>query len=285
MVISRLLASLIVCLSFAWLGVTAYGQPTSESSVPELLESFVPVTDEMLRSPDPDNWISFRNGYELWGYSSLDQVNADNVDQLRLVWARAMQHGYQEVEPIVYEGVMFLANVEDIVQALDATTGDLLWEYRRNLPDNIANVTGTRYRYRNVSIYDDKIFLATNDAFLVALDARSGQLVWETVKADYTQGFMQFGGPIVANGVVVSGINGCQRYKDETCFITGHDPDTGAELWRTSTIALPGDPNSASWGDVPPHLRAGGDMWIPGAYDPRNDLVYIGTAQAKPWAT
>ena len=82
-----------------------------------------------------------------------------------------MQQGYQEVEPTVYDGVMFLANVQDIVQALDATTGDLLWEYRRDLPDNIANVTGTRYRYRNVSIYDDKIFLATNDAYLVALDA------------------------------------------------------------------------------------------------------------------
>ena len=80
------------------------------------------------------------------------------MGELRLVWSRAMRHGFQEVEPIVYDGVMFLANVEDIVQALDATTGDLLWEYRRNLPDNIANVTGTRFRYRNVSIYDDKIF-------------------------------------------------------------------------------------------------------------------------------
>ena len=103
------------------------------------------------------------------------------------------------------------------------------------------------------------------------------------MKADYTQGFMQFGGPVVANGVVVSGINGCQRYKEQTCFITGHDPDTGEELWRTSTIALPGDPNDASWGDTPPYLRAGGDLWIPGSYDADLDLFYIGTAQAKPW--
>ena len=103
------------------------------------------------------------------------------------------------------------------------------------------------------------------------------------MKADYKQGFMQLGGPVIADGVVVSGINGCERYKEQTCFITGHDPDTGEELWRTSTIALPGDPNDASWGDTPPYLRAGGDLWIPGSYDPELGLFYIGTAQAKPW--
>ena len=116
----------------AGLVVLAFGaaaeQPPPSAAVPELLDRFVPVTDAMLRQPAPENWISFRNGYGLWGYSALTQINADTVDELRLVWSRAMQHGYQEVEPIVYNGVMFLANVEDIVQALDATTGDLLWE-------------------------------------------------------------------------------------------------------------------------------------------------------------
>ena len=87
----------------------------------------------------------------------------------------------------------------------------------------------------------------------------------------------------MANGVVVSGLNGCGRFTDDGCFITGHDLATGEDLWRTSTIALPGDPNSGSWGDIPPHLRGGGDTWIPGSYDPDLDLFYIGTAQAKPW--
>ena len=155
----------------------------------------------------------------------------------------------------------------------------MLWEYRHPLPEDAARWGATR----TLALYGDRVFLATYDARLVALDAGTGDLAWETVKADYTQGFMHFGGPVVANGVVVSGINGCQRYKDETCFITGHDPDTGRERWRTSTIALPGDPNSGSWGDVPPHLRAGGDTWIPGSYDPGLDLFFIGTAQAKPW--
>ena len=127
MVISQSSVSLIVCVSLVLLGTTAAAQSAPERPVHELLQDLTPVTDEMLRAPDPEDWISFRNGYGLWGYSSLDQITADNVGELRLVWSRAMQHGYQEVEPIVYDGVMFLANVEDIVQALDASTGDLLW--------------------------------------------------------------------------------------------------------------------------------------------------------------
>ena len=188
-------------LAFA---ATAAAQP-EPAPVPELLQDFVPVTDAMLREPPPENWIGFRNGYALWGYSPLDQIDAGNVTELRLVWSRAMQEGYQEVEPIVHDGVMFLANVEDIVQALDATTGDLLWQYRRNLPENIANVTGTRYRYRNVSIYGDKIFLATNDAYIVALDARTGELVWETQRADYRERVAQTAGPTIVNGKVING--------------------------------------------------------------------------------
>ena len=168
------------------LGIAAPGAWTparAQDDVPALLRDFAPVTDEMLRNPDPDDWLTFRNGYAQWGYSALDQIDAQTVGELRLVWSRAMRAGPQEVEPTVYDGVMYLANVEDVVQALDATTGDLLWEYRRRLPAGIGNLTGTRYRYRNLAIYDDKVFVATNDAFLVALDARTGDVLWETQRA------------------------------------------------------------------------------------------------------
>ena len=143
---NRRATALVVGGTLLVLGLRAAAQrPPVESQavVPDQLQDFVPVTDGMLLQPAPENWISFRNGYSLWGYSPLSQINAGNVGDLRLVWSRAMRDGPQEVEPLVYNGVMFLANVEDIVQALDATTGDLLWEYRRNLPDDIANVTGT----------------------------------------------------------------------------------------------------------------------------------------------
>jgi alcohol dehydrogenase (cytochrome c) len=132
-------------------------------------------------------------------------------------------------------------------------------------------------------LYQDKVFLATYDAAVVALEARTGKLLWRAVKADYRQGYTHTAGPFIAGGVVVSGINGCERYKKSGCFITGHDPITGKELWRTSTIALPGDPNDASWAGQPVELRGGGDNWITGSYDPQLNLYYFGTAQAKPW--
>ena len=268
------------------IGATLDAQQTpapAERPIPEQLETFVPVTDEMLRQPRPENWINFRNGYNLWGYSPLDEIDDNNVSELRLVWSRAMQHGYQEVEPIVYDGVMFLANVEDIVQALDATTGDLLWEYRRNLPDNIANVTGTRYRYRNVSIYDDKIFLATNDAFLVALDAKTGAVVWETQRADYRERVAQTAGPMVVKGKLITGSR-CNPSSPRPggCFITAHDVSTGEEIWRVNTAATPDQPGGDSWGGLPRAARRHASAWMVGSYDPLLDLVYWGTGPPAP---
>ncbi len=238
-----------------------------------------PVTDALLQDPPPGDWLSWRRTRDSHGYSPLDQVTRDNVDELRLAWVLAIREGNNQTTPLVHDGVMFLANPGNVVQAIDAVTGDVIWQYRSPLPEDAPQRAATR----TLALYGDRVFLATHDAVLVALDARTGTEAWRTVKADYTQGFRHNGGPVVADGVVVSGINGCNRYKDQTCFITGHDPDSGEELWRTSTIALPGDPNDASWGDTPPYLRAGGDSWIPGSYDPDLGLFYIGTAQAKPW--
>ena len=283
MAISRPSVSLMVCVSLTLLGATTVAQSTPDRPVHELLRDLVPVTDEMLREPDPEDWISFRNGYDLWGYSSLEQIDADNVGELRLVWSRAMQHGYQEVEPIVYDGVMFLANVEDIVQALDARTGDLLWEYRRNLPENIANITGTRYRYRNVSIYDDKIFLATNDAFLVALDARTGELLWETQRADYRERVAQTAGPTIVKGKLITGSR-CNPSSPRPggCFITAHDAVSGEEIWRINTAATPDQPGGDTWGGLPRSARRHASAWMVGSYDPELDLVYWGTGPPAP---
>ncbi|MDP6579502.1 MAG: PQQ-binding-like beta-propeller repeat protein [Vicinamibacterales bacterium] len=239
-----------------------------------------PVTDALLRQPPAGDWLTWRRTLDSHGYSPLDQITRENVVELRLAWVLSMRNGVNQTTPVVHDGVMFLANPGNVVQAIDAATGEPIWEYRYDVPrDALTGVGATR----GLALYDDKVFLSTYDAAIVAIDARTGDQVWRTVKADYTQGYTQTSTPIIANGVVVSGINGCERFTDDGCFITGHDPATGKELWRTSTIALPGDPNSGSWGDMPPHLRGGGDSWIPGSYDPDLDLFYIGTAQAKPW--
>ena len=277
------MATRLATALFAGIGLVVLASGAAAQEVPEPLRSFVPVTDEMLLQPRPENWISFRNGYSLWGYSELDQINADNVGELRLVWSRAMQEGYQEVEPFVYDGIMFLPNVEDIVQALDATTGDLLWEYRRNVPDDPWNVTGTRARYRNVAIYDDKIFVATNDAFLVALDARTGEVVWETQRADYREQVAQTAGPVVVNGKLVGGSR-CNPSSPRPggCFITGHDTATGEELWRINTAATPDQPGGDTWGGLPVSARRHASAWMVGSYDPELNLVYWGTGPPSP---
>ena len=238
----------------------------------------LPVTDAVLREPDPNDWLIYRRTYNGWGYSPLDQITRENVADLQLAWVWAMADGRNQPTPLVYDGVMYLANPGNIVQALDAVTGTLLWEYQRQLPDAMQG-GGTR----NLAIYDDKIFMGTQDAYMVALDSRTGAVVWETRMADYNDGYRNSSGPIVANGRVINGINGCTRFMPDSCFITAHDATTGEELWRRLTIAAPGEPGGDSWGDLALTLRGGGDSWIPGSYDPDLDLIYWPVAQAKPW--
>lgn len=239
-----------------------------------------PVTDATLRNPPDADWLNWRRTLDGQGYSPLAQINRKTVKGLRLAWAMTMREGSNQVTPLVHEGVMFLAHPGNVIQAIDAATGSLIWEYAYPHPPESRTLGGPT---RNIAIHQDRLIVATYDAALIALEARTGKLLWRTQKADYTKGFTHTAGPIVADGIVVSGINGCERFKKEGCFITGHDPATGKELWRTSTIAQPGDPNDATWAGIPVELRGGGDNWISGSYDPDLKLVILGTSQAKPW--
>ena len=260
---------------------TIEGEAKSRSGfVNRLVENFQPVTDQMLQQPPAADWLSWRRTQDGQGYSPLDQVTRDNVADLKLAWVLAMKEGSNQVTPLVHDGVMYLTHPGNVIQAVDASNGELIWEYGYTFPPESKTLGGPT---RNIALYGDKLFMATYDAALVAVDARTGEQLWRTVKADYSEGYTHTSGPIVGNGVVLSGINGCERFKKDGCFVTGHDPETGDELWRTSTIALPGDPNDDSWGGKAPELRAGGDTWIPGSYDPELELFFIGTSQAKPW--
>ena len=156
----------------------------------------------------------------------------------------------------------------------------MIWEYRRSLEGDLARGFN---QLRNLAIWGDKIFVATKDAAMLALDARSGRPRWETQIADPAKRYSNTSGPIVVDGLVINGINGCIRYYEESCFITAHDAETGEELWRTYTVARPGEPGGDTWGDLPLMLRGGGDSWIPGSYDPDLQLLYWPVAQAKPW--
>ena len=247
------------------------------------VKNFRPVPEATLRNPPPADWLNWRRTDNAWGYSPLDQIKRDNVQRLQLAWSWNMGDGPQEATPLVHDGVIYLPNPYGVIQALDAATGDLVWEYHPQGRSR-GSLTGTEGVQRNIAIYEDKIFGTTRDAHIVALDARTGTLVWDTAVADPKLGYQYTSGPIAVRGKVIAGISGCSRYKEDVCFITGHDAATGKELWRTSTIARPGEPGGDTWGDLPLAFRAGSDAWIAGSYDPETNLVYWGTAQAKPWA-
>ena len=245
------------------------------------VDNFATVTPDDLTAPPPGDWLYWRRTADGQGHSPLRTINKNNVSQLGLRWSVAMHRGSNQGTPLVRNGVMFLTHPNNKIQALNAASGDLIWEYQYDFPPDSKLLGGPT---RNIAIYGHRLFMATYDAALVAIDARTGEQLWRTEKADYQQAFTHSAGPIIAHGVVVSGINGCELFTDDGCFITGHDPITGEEIWRTSTLALPDTPEYASWGDIAPDRRGGGDTWIAGSYDVELDRVIYGTSQPKPWA-
>ena len=241
-------------------------------------ERFRPATQADLIDPPDADWLHWRGNSRAWGYSPLSQIDTGNVHRLQLAWAWGMEDGRSQQAPLVRNGIMFLSNPGNVVQALNAADGTPLWEYRRQFPEGRGGG-----QLRTLAIWEDRIFVATSDAYLVALDARTGVVRWETQIADAELGYGNSSGPIVADGKVINGISGCGRFHPESCFITGHDARTGRELWRTFTVARPGEPGGDTWGDLPLELRGGSDVWISGSWAPELGLTYWGTAQAKPW--
>lgn len=246
------------------------------------LVSFAPVTDAMLRDPAPGDWLMWRRTYNAWGYSPLNQVNRNNVRNLALVWSRALSPGVQEGTPLVYNGTLFFPNPLDVVQAIDARSGDLLWQYRRQLPDDLQKFFPAPTANRNVAIFGNLIIDTSADDFAYALDAQTGRLAWETKILDYQRGAQQTSGPIVADGKVISG-RGCEpEGGPDACVITAHDALTGRELWRTRTIPRPGEPGNETWGNIPFEERKHVGAWMVPSYDPELRLIYIGTSVTSP---
>lgn len=245
-------------------------------SVLEFAPDFVPLDRQRLHNPPAEDWLMFRGNPQAWSHSPLDQVNRDTVSDLQLAWVWNMHEGDSQPAPLVYNGIMYLINTGNNIQALDARSGELIWEHAAGPNDQNS--------MRNIALYDDKVFQATTDARLLALDARTGELVWEVRIADPERGFANSSGPLVADGKVIVGLAGCARYIEEDCFVSAWDASTGDPLWQFNTIARAGEPGGDTWGDLDDLFRAGGETWITGTYDPELQLTYWGVAQAKPWA-
>ena len=240
---------------------------------------YTPVTQARLENPEPRNWLMFRRTYDANGYSPLDQINAKNVKRLAPAWtfATGLREGHQS-PPIVNDGVMFFTTPHNHVIALDARTGEQLWRYERELPEDLQELHPTN---RGVALFGDRVYMATVDAFLVALDARTGKVVWEQQIEDYTRGYYCTLAPLAVKGKILVGVSGGEL--GIRGFIAAFDAGTGEPAWKTFTIPAPGEPGSETWsGDA---WKTGGvPVWVTGAYDPKLGLTYWGTGNAGPWA-
>src|SRR5688572_14218212 len=232
------------------------------------VKDFKPVTQQMLENPKPDDWLMFSRTYDAQRFSPLQQINRKNVRQLRLSWSRPLPAGQTETIPIVYNGVMYVITPAGTIQALDATKGELIWEYKRQgVNRSVAKA---------LAIYEDLIIYTASDSHVVGIDARTGELRWAT-KAE-TRGHSS--GAIVADGKVISG-GSCGSNRNN-CFIAAHDARTGKELWRFYTTPAPGDPGDESWAGAALENRRASTWGLPGSYDPVRRMLYWGIANPMP---
>ena len=272
---------LLAVLTIAALLVLGFTRVTAQQ--PE--RDFTPVTDAMLQDPDPADWLMWRRTLNSWGFSPLEQIDRTNVASLRMVWTRPLGPGLQQGTPLVYDGVMYMPNPRDIIQAIDAATGDLIWEHRRTMPDDlsdymIGSLTDTN---RNIAIHGTYLFDSTADDWMIAIDARTGDVAWETQVLDYTVNpANQTSGPIVANGKVISGRSCAPKGGPNACVIVAHDAATGEELWRRRLIPGPGEFGDETWGGVPFEERKHVGAWMVPSFDPELNFVYIGTSVTSP---
>jgi PQQ-dependent dehydrogenase (methanol/ethanol family) len=259
-------------------GQLAAQSSSSGTTVPD----FAPVTDAEIQNPDPADWLSWRRTLDSWGYSPLTQITQENVATLRMVWARPLPPGHQEGTPLVHDGIMYFPGPADVIEAIDAASGQLIWQHRRQLPDDIGNYLPVYDTNRNLALFGNLIIDTSADDYIYALDARTGEQVWETQIMDYRHGSKQSSGPIIANGLAITGRSCEPEGGPDACVITAHDALTGREVWRTSTIARGDDPNDATWGGVPLADRQQVGAWMIPSYDPALRLVYMGTSVTAP---
>ena len=245
------------------------------------LDALSPVTQAMLENPPDSDWLSWRRTYLADGFSNLSQINGRNVATLQLAWSWNLPTSQNQMTPLVHDGVMFVQS-GNVVQALDAATGDRLWQYIRPMP---AIFDGRNTRAKTLAISGDKLFAAMADKHVIALDIRTGALVWERRVIELTEterkggadpaGHQLAGGPIVARGKVVVGASLGMRIPGGS-FIIALDAETGREAWRFNTIARPGQPGGDSWNGMPVEHRYGGGVWTSGSFDPKRNLFFFG---------
>lgn len=251
-------------------------QRAEEARRAALLKAMRPVTEAMLRSPPPGDWLNWRRTDDAQGYSPLTGINRTNAANLQLVWSLALMPGTNQMTPLVHDGVIFV-NSAGSVQAIDAANGTVLWSFNR--PAAVRPLGPPTTNARGMAMFGTTLYVPTIDNHMLAFNAHTGDLLWDhTIEA--SDGILRVtGAPIVVKGKVIQGVSGCAgAFVPGGCFIVALDAKDGRELWRFNTIARPGSKDD-SWNGAPLDQRFGGSVWTGGSYDAGTGLVYFGTGQ------
>ena len=227
---------------------------------------------------DDESWLMYGRNYSAWRYSPLDQIEAENVARIAPAWIfQTGVSGKFQTTPLVRDGVMYVTGPSNHAWALDLKTGRELWHYSEPVPDDLALCCGKPNR--GFAILGDRLFKVNMQATLVALDAATGDVVWEVESADYRKGYSNTVAPLVVNGLVVIGIAGAEFGTRD--FIDAYDAESGERRWRFWTVPGPGEPGNETWGGDS-WKRGGASTWITGSYDPELNLIYWGTGNPGP---
>src|SRR5260221_5985737 len=228
-----------------------------------------------------DNVLNYGMSYRQNRYSSLKQIDKSNVKRLVPIWNLSLDNQWgEQAQPLVYDGVMYVTDAKATV-AIDVETGKQIWKTPVDWPPDMTRVVCCGVSNKGPAILDGRLFRTTLDAFVIAIEMKTGKEIWRQQAADWKQGYSMNAAPLIADGVVITGISGAEY--GTRGFLDGWDPETGAQLWHRYTIPGPGDKGIETWPAGDAYLHGGGSTWITGSYDPELDFVYWGTGNAGPW--
>ena len=228
---------------------------------------------------EPQNWLTYAGSYRSHRYSALTQINRQNVAQLKIAWAYQMRSGVVETSPLVADGIMYLTEPPSTVTAIDVRSGRPLWSYTPAIPPDVI-VIGSPPVNRGVALLDDSVYVGTIHGHLIALDAKSGIVRWDTTVEDNKKGFYLTLAPLALDGKIVVGVSGAET--GIRGFVDAYDAKTGKLVWRTYTVPAPGEPGNETWGKGDGWKTGGGSTWLTGSFDPELNLLYWTTGNPGP---